>query len=188
MPSAHTFASGVPIPFLLTVAFPESPSTAKLLSADDNIRIRLHRHTRISISDGLAGKEVESLDKIVGRAEIKEVKRGKEGVLFIHGVLGAGERGREASWAAPALCDVQVSCPHSASLLSTSVLTMQQYRITVHVPAPDSMAKDVASWEGDLVVMLSTDGCGDIDDSTPALEMAKLIPKATSYQMSQYAL
>lgn len=138
------------------------------------------------MQDGLLGKEVESLETIVGRGEIKEVKSGKEGVIFVQGVIGAGESGREASWAAPNLCDVQVSCPYH--WLFKSALTMQQYRITVSLPAPDSVAKDVASWEGDFAVVLSTDRWGDIDDSMPALEMAKLVPRPTTYQMSCYAL
>ena len=65
---------------------------------------------------------------------------------------------------------------------------MGQYRITVSVPAPDSVAKDVPSWDGDVAVGLATDGYGGVEDSTPALQMAKLVPKPTAYQISRYAL
>lgn len=47
--------------------------------------------------------------------------------------------------------------------------------------------KSFASWVGDIVVGLSTDTYEENDDSTPAPEMAKLIPKPTPYQMSPYS-
>ena len=54
------------------------------------------------------GKDVESVEKTLGRAEIREIKSGKEGVVFVSGSIGTGERGQEANWAVPDLCDTQV--------------------------------------------------------------------------------
>ncbi|KAF7972889.1 hypothetical protein HWV62_16686 [Athelia sp. TMB] len=159
IPAARAFASGKQIPFLLTLFFPDAPATAKLLSSEGNIRIALRRRTRIGLPDSIVGKDVESVEKTLGRAEIREIKSGKEGVLFVSGSIGTGERGQEANWAVPDF-----------------------------VPAPASVANDVPSWDGDIPVTLATDGYGEVDDSMPALQMGKLVPKPTAYQISRYAL
>lgn len=172
---------------LTALVFLDSPSTTKLLSADSNIRIALRKRVRIGLPDGIVGKEVEIQESTLGRAEIEEVQSGREGILFIRGSIGTGKTGREASWAVPKVCDLQVSCTF-IYLFWMWALTIYKYCITVRIPALSSMSKDVASWEGEVVVGLSTNSCEDTGDSKPALEMAKLVPKLTTYQMSHYAL
>lgn len=39
-----------------------------------------------------------------------------EGVVYVSGVIGAGDQGREASWVVPGMCDVQVSIVPSFNL------------------------------------------------------------------------
>lgn len=79
-----------PLPY--HARLPLLPSTAKLLFMEGNIRIILRKRRRIGLPDGIVGKEVEVLEKVVGRGEVKEVKGDKEGVLFARGVIGAGKR------------------------------------------------------------------------------------------------
>lgn len=115
------------ITFLLNRAFPEAPFTAKIFSTDGNIRIRLRKYTRIRLPNRLLGKEVESLDNIVGRAEIEEVKSGKEGNYFIHVVIGAGERGVKRVGLHPNCVTCRLAAHIPAFYIG--VPTMQQYRI-----------------------------------------------------------
>lgn len=57
------------------------------------------------------------------------------------------------------------------------------------VPTPKSKFRKFPSWNDDVTVLVSlaTDGCDDVDISAPVLEIEKVVPKLTLYQMSNYA-
>jgi hypothetical protein len=95
--------SGESLPFLLSVISPTSPTVAKLIAS--NIQVKLIKRTYFAAK---TGQEITSDDVQLALADVEEVPHSQEGVSIFKGSVTIGKSGQECSWRIRGVAEVQV--------------------------------------------------------------------------------
>ncbi|RDB21347.1 hypothetical protein Hypma_011413 [Hypsizygus marmoreus] len=158
LPTPHCFTSGEPIPFTLSLVFPNNPVLASLHL--DNTQIHLLRRLVISRK----GIDPIYRDTCVSSAHLCTSKEYSEGTRLLRGTLQAGIAGGESSWVIDDLAGIQ-------------------YVICAILRPPDNLLKHIPSFRHEEIVQITTDHWGTLDRElssvwgtpTPALGLARSI-------------
>ncbi|KAJ3981126.1 hypothetical protein F5890DRAFT_1418295 [Lentinula detonsa] len=182
MPAPQSFASGEPIPFFLSLVFPDSPAQASLYTK--TITVTLMKQLTVRSAKSHLRKLSSSADLdaygppvvrrwVLSSGHLETRSEYSEGVYLLRGWISAGELGRGCSW-------------------QVGRIGRLQYFLEVEIASPASMEDHIPSFHLEKEVEITTDCWETMNRElqsmggvpTPALGLERcLLEKESEYEI-----